>query len=130
MLLNVIDYLFLVLRLWVGQDPIDGPLDLLRYGGSDRQVSTLWVEAILVGDVLDGDGAAVGSCVLKLALCDYHGFALGSYRLRRALLRNSNAVFGLKGIIVGSFGRNVLRLPHNLYWNVAGLLHSGRNGGD
>lgn len=92
------------------QDVVDSPLDLLRYGGSDRQMSTLWVEAILVGGVLDGDGGAIRSGVLELALHDYRGFTLGSYTLRCALFRNSDTVLGLIAVAVGSFGRDVLCL--------------------
>jgi len=76
-------------------------------------MSALWVEAILVGGVLDGDRGAVRSGVLELTLSDDHGFALGSQGLRRALLGSGDPVLGFVGVVVRSFGRDVLRLSQN-----------------
>lgn len=112
-LLNIIDGLLLVLWLWVCQNVVDGPLDLFGYWWSDREMSTLWVEAILIGGVLNGEGGAVRCGVLELTLGDDHGFTLGSQGLRRALLRSGDSVLGLVSVVVRSFGRDVLRLSQN-----------------
>lgn len=112
----------------MGQDVINGPLDLLGYWGSDRQMSALRVEAVLVGGVADGDGSAVRGGVLELALSDDRGLTLGSYRLRRALLGNGDAVLRLVVVVVRSFRRDVLRLLKDRHHRVRALL--GRDDGD
>jgi len=110
---SVVDRLLLVLWLRVREDVVDGPLDLFGYRWGDREMSALWVEAILVGGVLNGDRGTVGSGVLELTLSDDHGFALGSQGLRRALLGSGDSVLGFVGVVVRSFGRDVLRLSQN-----------------
>lgn len=120
MLLNVIHHLvvFNMLGLWVSQNVLDGPLDLLGHRWGNRQVSTLWVVSVFVGGVGNGDRGAVRGGVLILTLGDDRGFSLRSDRLRRALLGNGDSVLGLIGVVVGSFGRNVLRLPQNSHWRL------------
>lgn len=105
------------------QNVVDGPLDLFGYGWSDRQVRALRMEAVLVRGVANGDGSAVGSGVLELTLGYYHGFALRSQWLRRALLGSGDSVLGLIMETVGSLGRNVLRLPQNGQWHLTLLRH-------
>lgn len=80
--------LFSVLGLWVSQNVVDGPLDLLGHRWGNRQVSTLWVVSVFVGGVRNGDRGAVRGGVLILTLGDDRGFSLRSDRLRRALLGN------------------------------------------
>lgn len=113
-----------ILGLWVSKYVVDGPLDLFRHRWSNWQVSTLWVISVLVGGVRNGDRSAVRSGVLILTLGDDHGFSLGSDRLWRALLGSRDSVLGLIGIVVGSFGRDVLRLPQNSHRLLLMLSHN------
>lgn len=105
--------MFSILGLWVSQNVVDGSLDQLRYRWGNRQVSTLRVVSVFVGDVRNGDRGAVRGGVLILTLSDDRGFSLGTDGLRRALLGSGDPVLCLIGIVVGPFGRDVLCLPQN-----------------
>lgn len=80
----------LLFLLWVGGVVLQGSEDGLGNWGRRGQVGALWLESVLVGDVLQGDGRAVGGGVLEVALC-LHG--LGS--LQVALFAGGDAVLRL-----------------------------------
>lgn len=79
----------------------------LRDFRGDREVGALGLESVLVGDVLEGDGGAVGGGVLEGALGLQRGVVRALCALQVALLLGGDAVVGLKA---GNKKKNVNRI--------------------
>ena len=108
----------------MGLDVLDGPLDGLGDGGCDGEMSALGLESVLVSDVLELDGGAVGGGVLELTLGSNCVAFLTGYA-GRAILGGGDAVLGLVAVRVGAIGRAVRGLTED----GNGLLLLGRGDG-
>lgn len=98
--------------------------------GSDWQMSALWLETVLVGEVGELDDGAVWGGVLEIAL---HLFGLGVFVagvLQGALLVGGDPVAGFEGGPVGSIEVHLGVLSDDGDGLVAAELGSGGGGQD